>query len=374
MKSQPDEKKKILVITPDPPWTIGGVEKIIPETLKYLKDVFDITIYSSADSTVQLGEFLWKGIPVMVFKDNLPPYRLSLPLYKALKDKREISLIHAHNYSTFIPLLSRLACKDVPFIINSHFHESGSSTVNSILRKFYDLFIGPRTLLAADMVVCNSRSEESLISRKFRGLKRTCVIYNGAAIDELRNARPFDIKLKKVVLSVSRLVRYKHVHLILHALQHLPEEYEAVIIGKGPEIKNLIKLTSKLGLEKRVKMLGNLSDEEVHRWYRTAAVFMQLSGIESFGLTPIEALAAGTPVVANDDKGGLKETIDIFQPDILAVDVMKDSPRQIAQAIEKASYMQLSGDLATKLDKFKCEYISHEFAELYNQVIKTRKT
>ena len=50
----------------------------------------------------------------------------------------------------------------------------------------------------------------------------------------------------------------------------------------------------------RVELVGRVSDEDLPRWYRTAAAYVTMSEHEAFGLTLIEAAAAGAPVVASD--------------------------------------------------------------------------
>jgi glycosyltransferase involved in cell wall biosynthesis len=106
----------------------------------------------------------------------------------------------------------------------------------------------------------------------------------------------------KVVLFVGRLERYKNVHLAVEAMPHMPPEYTLTVIGNGPYRESLSRLVANLGLEERVQILTGLTDEEVHRWYRTCTVALNLSSQEAFGITVLEALAAGKPVVVNDRK------------------------------------------------------------------------
>ncbi len=364
-----NDRPRIVVVSPLPPWAPGGVQKVVAELCRRLTDVFDINIVTTSKSDDCLGEHLWEDMRVIVFKASASSFFLSVPLYQYLRKEKGIALIHAHNYSTFVPLVSAMAKDHVPLVISPHLHKVGSTKLNSMLRKLYDLSLGPFALKKADILACNSISERNLVTTKFSSLKdKTQVIYNGAPLESIRNAQPFSVDAK-VVLCVNRLVKYKNTHLVLQALKHLPEYYEVVVIGSGPEEDNLKELAKNLGVADRTRFFGRLTEAELYSWYHTASVTITLSAIESFGLTCVESLAAGTPVVANDDHGGLKGTIDLFQPNIVAVDVMKDSAEIIARAIEKASRIEVKADLA----RFSWDYAAKQFAELYVQLIQPNK-
>jgi glycosyltransferase involved in cell wall biosynthesis len=364
-----NKRPRIAIVCPLPPWAPGGIERLVAETCRHLREAFDISVYATSESADQLGERSWEGITVRVFKAYRHTFCLSVPLYRHLQREEGIALVHAHNHGTLIPLISAMANSNIPLVINPHFHMAGATRVNSILKRLYDPLVAPMAYRRADAVVCNSTSEKDLVVAKFPFLRgSTRVISNGVAASSIRNAQPFPIEAK-VVLCVSRLVRYKNVHIVLQALRHLPKEYVAVVVGTGPEETSLRELAMSLGLGDRARFVGRVTDDDVYRWYRTASVFAHLSEIESFGMVCVEALAAGAPVVANDDRGGLKETIDMFQPNIVAVDVKRDSAEDIARAIERASRIQVKVDLSHLV----WEAIASQFAELYIQLIRANQ-
>jgi glycosyltransferase involved in cell wall biosynthesis len=360
-----NERPRIAIVCPLPPWAPGGIERVVAETCRHLREGFDISVYATSESADQLGERLWEGIRVRVFKAYRHTFCLSVPLYRHLQREEGIALVHAHNHGTLIPLISAMAKSNIPLVINPHFHMAGATRANSILKKLYDPLMAPLAYRKADAVVCNSMSERDLVVAKYPFLRGNArVISNGVAASSIRNAQPFPVE-GKVVLCVSRLVRYKNVHLVLKVLKHLPKEYVAVVVGTGPEETSLRELAMSLGLGDRARFVGRVADDDVYRWYRTATVLAHLSEIESFGMVCVEALAAGTPVVANDDRGGLKETIGLFQPNIIAVDVKRDSAEEIARAIERASRIQVRVDLSHLV----WDAIARQFAELYIELI-----
>ncbi|HEX2583243.1 MAG TPA: glycosyltransferase family 4 protein [Chlamydiales bacterium] len=108
-------------------------------------------------------------------------------------------------------------------------------------------------------------------------------------------------KKENYYLTSSRLVPYKKIDLIVEAFSRLPD-LTLVVIGDGPEAKNLRKKASK-----NVEFLGFQPSEVLRQYMQKAKAFV-FAALEDFGITPIEAMASGTPVIALG-KGGTAETI-----------------------------------------------------------------
>jgi glycosyltransferase involved in cell wall biosynthesis len=158
--------------------------------------------------------------------------------------------------------------------------------------------VGGRALAAADAVVALSSSEAELLNAHFPDISTT-VIPSGVDLERLAEAQPVATP-GKTILTVSRLVPYKKTASLVSAMQHLSDDVHLVVIGSGPEAPRLEGLAQKLGISGRVRLLGNVSDEDLARWYVSADLFVSLSAYESFGLAPLESIAAGTPVLASD--------------------------------------------------------------------------
>ncbi len=103
-------------------------------------------------------------------------------------------------------------------------------------------------------------------------------------------------------LVVSALVPYKRVDLAVKACSKLGMGLD--VIGTGLELE---RLKAMAGPE--VCFHGWLSDEQIRGFYRSAEVFL-FPGVEDFGITPLEAMACGTPVIAYGE-GGALETMTI---------------------------------------------------------------
>lgn len=103
-------------------------------------------------------------------------------------------------------------------------------------------------------------------------------------------------------LVVSRLSQYKKIDLIVKAF--LKSDRELIIAGRGPEYRKLKKLIEN---NKRIKLLGYVSDEKKIELYKGAKGFLHMA-YEDFGISLIEALSYNTPVIAYG-KGSAAEVI-----------------------------------------------------------------
>jgi glycosyltransferase involved in cell wall biosynthesis len=102
-------------------------------------------------------------------------------------------------------------------------------------------------------------------------------------------------------LTVSRLVPYKRVDVLMAAFAEMPDR-QLVIAGDGPDMKRLAATAPP-----NVRLLGHVTDAERHRLLASARAFV-FAAEEDFGIAPLEAQACGTPVIAFG-QGGSTETL-----------------------------------------------------------------
>jgi glycosyltransferase involved in cell wall biosynthesis len=123
------------------------------------------------------------------------------------------------------------------------------------------------------------------------------VIYPNVAVDEFVTGGPRD----NFYMTASRMVPYKKMHLIIEAFSKMPER-QLVVIGNGPQFQRCKALAGP-----NVKILGYQSYAVLLSHMQRARAFIFASE-EDFGITPVEAQACGTPVLAFG-RGGAAETV-----------------------------------------------------------------
>jgi glycosyltransferase involved in cell wall biosynthesis len=127
--------------------------------------------------------------------------------------------------------------------------------------------------------------------------RSSTVIYPNVAVDDF----VIDGPRGDFYMTSSRMVPYKKMHLIVEAFSKMPDR-KLVVIGTGPQMKRCKALAGP-----NVKLLGYQS-HSVLLWHMQRARAFIFASEEDFGITPVEAQACGTPVLAYG-RGGAAETV-----------------------------------------------------------------
>jgi len=333
---------KILQILHRPPWNIGGIERFVSEISLRLKEYFDVEVFCTDVRPTKVDMY---GIPVKAFKAFDKSYCFSLDLYKAVKEA-ECDVIHVHNVGSFAPLTALAARSRPIYVLNPHFHIRSSKLIFKVGRALYNRLVGSLIFKRAHIVVCGSyREKRSIISLFTIPSGKVKVVPGGIDIPAIKAAKPYNIS-ENIILYVGRLEKYKNVDLVIKAMKVLPPDYRFYVVGRGSNELVLRRMIEHMKLDDRVKLLGHLSTNEVYRLMKTAVALVNPSDVESRSLTCIEALAAGTPVVANNDGCGLEETADRFKHYTVLIPFKRMSSKMIAQAIICASNINVDVDLS----------------------------
>jgi hypothetical protein len=187
-----------------------------------------------------------------------------------------------------------------------------------------------------------------------------------------------------IVLQLGRMVPRKGVDNVIRAISVLQQQYHVqarlVVVGGNagkpdpvttPELGRLMALAAELGVEESVNFTGQRPREQLRYYYSAANVFVTTPWYEPFGITPLEAMACGTPVIGTA-VGGIKTTVVDGETGYL---VPPNNPDALA---ERLAWLHQHPQLAQRLgwagmrrayQQFTWRHVAAELANIYESAI-----
>ncbi len=175
------------------------------------------------------------------------------------------------------------------------------------------------------------------------------------------------------VLTVRRLDKRMGLENLIrafHLLDQSGENFYLAIGGNGPLMETLQDMVISLRLESKVKLLGFISEEDLPKYYASADLFVLPSlALEGFGLSTVEALASGTPVLGTDS-GGTPEILAELGNEFILKDAQ---PETIAQRIryffENLDNAETRQRMCNYAQKFTWDQLYHQQKQMIESVI-----
>lgn len=358
---------RIAYVTPHFSPFIGGVEHhVLQIATRVAGQGHNVTVLTHQEpnplpAVETLGAVTVRRFPVPVASTN---FAMSPALCRHLvRAKNEYDLVHAHSYHA-LPALAARVFKQTPLVFTPHYHGTGHSSFRALLHRPYRR-VGAKIFEGSDAIIAVSPAEAELIRTHFPPVSsRIHVIPNGVDARALAAANSFATD-EVVILSAGRLEPYKQVDRTVASLRSLPDRFVLRVTGDGPARSAIADAVEIAALGGRVHLVGRVPEDVLHRWYKTASVYVTMSRHEAMGITIAEALAAGTRVVASDipahrsvqrSAGGTMR--------LVAVDA---SPAQLAEAIQDIVDAPVRPAMVETWDD-----VSERTARLYEDVARPR--
>lgn len=162
-------------------------------------------------------------------------------------------------------------------------------------------------------------------------------------------------------LVVSRFVKYKRVDIAIEACNKLKRKL--IVVGSGGEEEKRLRETAGATIEFR----GHVTDEEMESLYAGADAFL-FPGIEDFGLTPIEAMASGVPVLAYGE-GGALETVLPGKTGLFFEEQTASSLVQCIESFESHTLLFNRKEIAEYAEQFSSEHFREEISSFCNGLL-----
>lgn len=356
----------------------GGAERV----LEALHEIFpDAPVYTAYYNPESLGEngkrFKSWDIRTSWFQKLpfanklLSPFRLFAPMMFESFDLGEYDLVISSSSAAYLAkaVITKPETLHISYIhtpprflygyVTSFNYKKNPITrilgelANHFLR-IYDFEVSQRP----DILVANSKNIQSRIKKFYR--RDSEVIYPPVDLSEFQ--------LRKVkedyFLALNRLVRGKGVDIIVEAATRSGVPLK--IAGVGPEMEVL-----KRNAGKNIQFLGWVSDKERVTLLQNAKALIVAAEDEDFGITSIEAQAAGTPVIA-PSSGGFLETVENEKTGLLYGGPGMVNADNLIEALQKFDLLKFDPQTCRKnAEKFSKERFKKEILELVKKNIRS---
>ena len=226
------------------------------------------------------------------------------------------AVAHAHFWTSGLIAVTAGRQTGVPVV--QSYHElaaaarRGDTPVGPPRRLGYERVLGR----AVDQVVAQSQDELRELVRMGVPRARLVLVPGGVDDDLFQPDGPAQPRTqRRRVLSVGGLTAREGHHDVVAALRLVPDA-ECVVVGGPPRegldadpgARELRALADRYDIGDRLRLVGRVPRTEMPLWYRSADLLVAAPWYEPFGLSPIEAMACGVPVVGSA-VGGIAETV-----------------------------------------------------------------
>ncbi len=331
----------------------NGVVSYICDSVKLLTKEHEVVLFAPSSGSYKIEQvsdnfkIYWiHSVPFPFYAG----YRIASINYKKVYDllkKENPDIVHAHA-PILLALQGVIAAKqhNYPCVItyHTHFPDYAPHLLNGKLPTFLNDLSNytvkkliKHAFAMADAVVAHSK----ILVKELEsyGLTNTVFLPNGVDFTKFQCTKAqteqfrkkYNPTGKKIVLYAGRISFEKRIDQLIHAFSTIETpDRMLLIVGSGPYLNEFKKLAHALGV-KNIVFTGFVDFNQLSAAYHCADVFASASDSETFGLTFVEAMHAGTPVVAVKKLGA----IEVIQNGKNGILVRLGDISSLAKAIEK---------------------------------------
>lgn len=322
-----------------------------------LKDI-DLLFFSPSKNVLPRHVVI-DSLPVRLFK------QVGVSLWLHFNARRIISEYHLDKLNIHSGPGGVLFIRKAPVPVIVTCHHTYRQQMHYLRSQFWKCLFLPfekRTYQLATKIVCVSDATRRTLTDHY-GVpqEKIFTVYNAVDTDQFYPLG--EKKAPALIVYVGRIDKRKGIEFLVRSmplvLQQVPEA-RLLVGGMGRHLEKMKSLVSRLGLKRNVTFLGFVPDDQLNTLYNRARCVVVPSVFEGFGITVIEALAAGTRVVGSDSDG-IREILK-------GGDYGRLVPYGDTRALAEAIVAELSNP--GKAAELAPSYLAGQFRERYQAVLK----
>lgn len=276
-------------------------------------------------------------------------------------------IIHAHDWMTYKAGIEAKKVSGKPLVVHIHATEFDRTGGNALNQNVYDL--EREGFHAADKIMAVSNYTKNLLVKHY-GVSpdKIRVVHN--AVEFKEGPSYYIEKDDRIVLFLGRITLQKGPDYFLESARIVLEKdphIKFVFAGSGDMEAKMIQRAAELGIANNVLFAGFLKGEDISKAYQMADVYVMPSVSEPFGITPLEAMKSGTPVILSKQSGVSEVVNHVLKVDFWDVD---DIASKILAVIHyKALSKELKHHGAMEVKKFNWDEPASKCKQVYEEVL-----
>lgn len=238
----------------------------------------------------------------------------------------QFDVIHAHDWLTYYAGIAAKQVSGKPLVVHMHATEYDRSgeNINTVVAA-----IEKGGMMAADAVCAVSNLTRQIVIEKY-GIpaEKVFTVHNGVMFkpsDDNEIERGVD---DKIVTFLGRITFQKGPDYFVEAAAKVlarMDNVRFVMAGSGDMLNHIISRVAKLGISDRFHFTGFLKGDDVQKMFALSDIYIMPSVSEPFGISPLEAMRSGVPVIISKQSGVAEVLDNAVKVDYWDVDAMADS-------------------------------------------------
>ncbi len=241
--------------------------------------------------------------------------------------ENQFDVIHAHDWLAYPAGIAAKQASGKPLVIHVHAtdYDRSGGTVNPNVYA-----IEKRGMDMADKIITVSNLTRKIVIEKY-GInpEKVITVYNAVEPYRLNHLAPFVKGFnEKIVTFLGRITMQKGPEYFVEAASRILQRMDNVrfvMAGSGDMMNKMIRRTAQLRITDKFHFTGFLKGDDVFRMLRMSDIYIMPSVSEPFGISPLEAMQAGVPVIISHQSGVAEILSNAIKINFWDVDAMADA-------------------------------------------------
>lgn len=281
-------------------------------------------------------------------------------------------IIHAHDWLSFPAGIIAKEVSGKPLVVHVHATEFDRSGEN-INQLVYD--VERQGMHAADKIIAVSELTRQIIINRYNiSPEKVVVIHNAVEPTEKKTSPPVKRFKEKIVSYLGRVTFQKGPEYFIEAAQKVlqrDKNVRFIMAGNGDMLNRMIKRVAELRMSSNFHFTGFLKGNEVDEMFAMSSVYVMPSVSEPFGISPLEAIQSGVPVIISKQSGVNEVLNNAIKIDFWDTDAMANAIYSLTHFNGLSKMFVKKGK--QEIENLKWEEQTKKMKELYQSILNTNQ-